>query len=73
MVDAALESHMSLQGELARCLADGLCRENLICLQNCNGRKDESQCQVTLQNCNNVALHCLPAGVHLQIFAMQAG
>ncbi|CAL5221758.1 g4011 [Coccomyxa viridis] len=34
------------KAELANCLADGQCRENLICLQNCNGREDESQCQI---------------------------
>ena len=42
-----LEYHLPLQAELANCLADGQCRENLICLQNCNGREDESQCQVS--------------------------
>ena len=31
---------------LAKCLADGECVENLICLQLCNGRADETACQV---------------------------
>ena len=31
---------------LAKCLADGECVENLICLQLCNGRPDETACQV---------------------------
>jgi violaxanthin de-epoxidase len=31
---------------LAKCLADGECLENLICLQLCNGRPDETACQV---------------------------
>jgi len=34
------------QGQLARCLADGQCLENLICLQKCNGRPDEAGCQI---------------------------
>ena len=33
---------------LAKCLADGECVENLICLQLCNGRPDETACQVIL-------------------------
>ena len=32
---------------LAKCMADGECLENLICLQLCNGRPDETACQVT--------------------------
>ena len=32
---------------LAKCLADGECVENLICLQLCNGRPDETACQVS--------------------------
>ena len=31
---------------LAKCMADGECLENLICLQLCNGRPDETACQV---------------------------
>jgi violaxanthin de-epoxidase len=34
------------QGQLARCLADGECLENLICLQGCNGKPDEAGCQI---------------------------
>ena len=34
------------QVALAKCLADGECLENLVCLQLCNGRKDETECQV---------------------------
>lgn len=34
------------QVELARCLADEKCLENLVCLQGCNGRPDETGCQV---------------------------
>ncbi|KAL6771508.1 VDE1 [Auxenochlorella protothecoides x Auxenochlorella symbiontica] len=34
------------QPELARCLIDGECVENLVCLQVCNGKDDESGCQV---------------------------
>ena len=32
---------------LAKCMADGECLENLICLQLCNGRPDETGCQVS--------------------------
>ena len=38
----------SCQKELAGCLADGSCAQNLICLQTCNGRADETDCQVRL-------------------------
>ena len=36
----------SCQKELALCLADAKCVKNLICLQTCNGRPDETDCQV---------------------------
>ncbi|KAK9833291.1 hypothetical protein WJX81_003704 [Elliptochloris bilobata] len=36
----------SCQGALARCMADGVCLENLVCLQLCNGKPDESACQI---------------------------
>jgi hypothetical protein len=39
-------SSLSAQGALARCMADGECLENLVCLQLCNGKPDESACQV---------------------------
>ena len=35
-----------LQLQLAECIADPQCFENLACLQLCNGRKDEAGCQV---------------------------
>ena len=34
-----------LQLQLARCLADGQCLEDLVCLNLCNNRKDEQACQ----------------------------
>jgi hypothetical protein len=37
-------------GALASCLADKTCVQNLVCLQNCNGRPDESECQVSPSN-----------------------
>ena len=36
----------SCQAQLAGCLADLQCVENLVCLNKCNGRPDESECQV---------------------------
>lgn len=33
-------------GALAACLTDKTCAENLLCLQSCNGRPDESECQI---------------------------
>lgn len=36
----------SCQVELAGCLADSKCAQNLICLQTCSGRPDETDCQV---------------------------
>lgn len=36
----------SCQVELAGCLADSKCAQNLICLQTCNGRPDETDCQI---------------------------
>ena len=50
---------------LAKCLADGECVENLICLQLCNGRADETACQViTLAPVKSPADHAahLPGG-----------
>lgn len=34
------------QAALAGCLADAKCLENLVCLQTCNGRPDETECQI---------------------------
>lgn len=34
------------QAALANCLTDTICAENLICLQVCNGRPDETECQI---------------------------
>jgi violaxanthin de-epoxidase len=34
------------QGALAQCLGDLTCVENLVCLQACNGRPDETECQI---------------------------
>ena len=39
----------ALQLQLAECVADPQCFENLACLQLCNGRKDEAGCQVSIQ------------------------
>lgn len=36
------------QAALAQCLTDVTCAENLVCLQLCNGRPDETECQVCL-------------------------
>jgi VDE lipocalin domain len=36
----------SCQLQLAACVADGNCLQDLICLNTCNGRPDESDCQV---------------------------
>ena len=36
----------SCQKELVGCLADANCAKNLVCLQTCNGRPDETDCQV---------------------------
>ena len=54
-----------LQLALARCVSDGQCLENLVCLQLCNGRKDEAACQVLplSQTCTCFPAHamsCLP-------------
>lgn len=35
------------QVALAQCVGDAECLENLICLQLCNGRKDETECQAS--------------------------
>ena len=32
--------------ELARCIADPSCAANVACLQTCNNRPDETECQV---------------------------
>ena len=36
------------QVQLAKCLGDGECLENLVCLQLCNNKADETACQVFL-------------------------
>ena len=38
----------SCQRELVGCLADANCAKNLVCLQTCNGRPDETDCQVNM-------------------------
>ena len=35
-----------VQEQLAKCVADPTCAENLVCLNNCNGRQDETECQI---------------------------
>ena len=35
------------QVALAKCIGDGECLENLVCLQLCNGRPDETECQAS--------------------------
>lgn len=47
-VQADLKGKWAVQGALARCLADGECLENLVCLQLCNGKADESACQARI-------------------------
>lgn len=32
--------------ELAKCIADPACAANIACLQTCNNRPDETECQV---------------------------
>lgn len=34
------------QAALAGCLGDAVCLENLVCLQQCSGRPDETECQI---------------------------
>ena len=36
-----------LQDALAKCLTDKTCIQDLICLQGCAGKEDETACQVT--------------------------
>jgi violaxanthin de-epoxidase len=36
----------SCQLALATCLADGNCLQDLVCLNSCNGRPDETECQI---------------------------
>ena len=54
---------LSRQGALARCVADGECLENLVCLQLCNGKPDESACQARQLGCrlgDTVSAVCNP-------------
>ncbi len=44
--DSVLACGFTMQLQLASCIADPECLENLACLQLCNGRKDEAGCQV---------------------------
>ena len=34
------------QVQLAQCVADQTCGQNILCLNNCNGREDETECQI---------------------------
>ena len=45
-VEALTSMLCGVQLQLARCLADGQCLEDLVCLNLCNNRKDEQACQV---------------------------
>ena len=36
----------SCQKELAQCILNPKCLANVICLNTCNGRKDEAECQI---------------------------
>ena len=58
------------QVALAKCLADGECLENLVCLQLCNGRKDETECQVHTIGPQAFVLSVLGAGA---LFLLQPG
>jgi len=49
--DSVLASGCAMQLQLATCIADPECLENLACLQLCNGRKDEAGCQVPSLTC----------------------
>lgn len=40
----------SCQKELAQCILNPKCFANVICLNTCNNRPDESECQVNLDN-----------------------
>jgi hypothetical protein len=42
-----LKLHWLLQVALAQCVGDAECLENLICLQLCNGKEDETACQAS--------------------------
>ena len=44
-----------VQLQLASCIADPQCFENLACLQLCNGREDEAGCQVS-SDCSHATL-----------------
>jgi len=41
------------QKALAGCLADPTCVENLICLQSCNGKDNETECQIKCGTCSS--------------------
>ena len=45
----------SCQKELVLCLADANCAKNLVCLQTCNGRPDETDCQVLGHDCRRIS------------------
>lgn len=52
--DSILACGFAMQLQLASCIADPECLENLACLQLCNGRKDEAGCQVPPLICSHL-------------------
>jgi violaxanthin de-epoxidase len=49
------------QKELAKCVLNPKCFANVICLNTCNGRKDEAECQIKVGSCAPVLLYsCAP-------------
>lgn len=74
----------SCQGQLAGCLTDGNCIQNLVCLNKCNGREDESDCQIkcgdlyennavqTFNECAVSSKKCVPQRVDTDLFPVPA-
>lgn len=60
------ESYSVNRFELAKCIANPSCAANVTCLQTCNNRPDETECQVNSEFfiVEVAAVICLPRFYH---------
>ncbi|MCO5556659.1 hypothetical protein L7F22_010210 [Adiantum nelumboides] len=58
--------------ELARCIADPACAANVACLQTCNNKPDETECQVVIAGVSLSMLAGKGCFMQLVIFSLHA-
>jgi hypothetical protein len=47
MLNLITGAFVNIRVELAKCIGNPLCAANIACLQTCNNRPDETECQVS--------------------------